>query len=74
MVALAAIRIAKMAAWRVDGLSTISAGSSRNHGPPIRHFPVSTTQTLIAAKGGSDLINFRSLQGMCVNGARNTVY
>ena len=31
---LAAIRIEKRVFWRVDGLAAISAGSSRNHGPP----------------------------------------
>ena len=72
MVSLAAISIEKRVVWRVDGLAAILAGFPRNRGPHPPS-PGPSIQTIIAAKGGSDLINYSRSQGSCVNGVRNAV-
>ena len=64
MISLAAIRIEKRAVWRVDGLTSILAGSSGNHCPPSTIFGP-TIQTLIADKRGSDFSNSPS-PSVCV--------
>ena len=57
MVSLAAIRIDKKVTYRVDGLATMSPGSSANHVSPIRHFLGVHIGAIIPVKEAPNSIN-----------------